>query len=139
MVRNYDQPCPIAKALELLGERWTILIVRDLMRGMSKFSELSQSVPGITASVLASRLKLLEGEGVVESKLYQDHPPRAAYHLTKKGKELGKIVGALYMWGHKHYDVGAKMTSAECGHQLELAYFCPTCQSKSSPKLPFKG
>lgn len=138
MAKIYDQPCPIAKALEFLGERWTLLIVRDIMRGMNKFSELNQSVPGITASVLAARLKILEEQGVVESKLYQDHPPRAAYHLTKKGKELGKIVGALYLWGQKHCEVGSKMTSSDCGHQLELAYFCPTCQSKTSPKLPFK-
>ncbi|HMY54607.1 MAG TPA: helix-turn-helix domain-containing protein, partial [Candidatus Obscuribacter sp.] len=63
MGRNYEQACPVAKALELLGERWTLLIVRDLILGRSKFNELQESLPGITASVLSERLKNLEKEG----------------------------------------------------------------------------
>ncbi|MDX1986869.1 MAG: helix-turn-helix domain-containing protein [Candidatus Obscuribacter sp.] len=136
MGRNYEQACPVAKALELLGERWTLLIVRDLILGRSKFNELQESLPGITASVLSERLKNLEKEGVVDSRLYSEHPPRLSYHLTKKGRDLGKIVGALYDWGQKYTGVGNRLVGRKCGHSLEVDYFCPVCKSRALPQNP---
>src|SRR5262245_705123 len=94
--------CPVATTLDLVGDRWTLLVVRDLLRGKRRFSELQISVEGIPSSVLSERLKSLEREGVVVRRSYSDHPPRAEYVLTGKGHALGVVVGALANWGEHH-------------------------------------
>lgn len=138
MPKNYDQPCPVAKTLELVGERWTLLIIRDLIRGKTKFNELQESLPGIAASVLSERLKNLEAHEIVESKLYSEHPPRLSYHLTKRGRELGMIIGALYSWGQKYTSCGSKLVDDECGHAVELGFHCPTCKKRARVKIAGK-
>lgn len=132
MPKTYDQPCPVAKALEILGDRWTLLIIRDLLLGKTRFQELQESLPGIATNVLSDRLKNLEASEIVETKLYNDHPPRYSYHLTRKGKDLGVIVGALYAWGQRHTDTGSSLIDQSCGHQVELCYYCRTCNSKAN-------
>src|SRR5437868_4404303 len=94
--------CPVASSLDVVGDRWTLLLVRDLLRGRSRFSDLQQTVEGIPPSVLSARLKLLEAEGVVSRRFYSDHPPRAEYVLTRKGHALGVVVGALASWGERY-------------------------------------
>jgi DNA-binding HxlR family transcriptional regulator len=95
--------CPVARTLEAVGDRWTILILRDLLLGTaSKFQEFLDSLPGLGPNTLAERLKKLEAEGIVERRFYSDHPPRAEYLLTPKGLELGEVVLALKHWGEKH-------------------------------------
>ena len=91
--------CPVASTLDLVGDRWTLLIVRDLLKGDARFTDLRRSVEGITSSVLSARLKVLESEELVERRFYTDHPPRAEYLLTAKGHSLGVVVGALASWG----------------------------------------
>jgi DNA-binding HxlR family transcriptional regulator len=123
--------CPIASALRVVGDRWTLLIVRDLLRGKRRFNELRQSVDGINPGILSTRLKLLEREDIVRREIYSDHPPRAEYHLTRKGHELGLIVGALANWGEQYNDADLTLIDHECGHGVELVYQCPTCQREA--------
>ena len=85
MARLYGQRCPVAKSLELVGERWTLLIVRDLLRGSCRFQDLLESLKGIAPNVLSERLKLMEEHALVERRFYSEHPPRAEYVLTEKG------------------------------------------------------
>src|SRR5918998_6791269 len=99
MPRLYGQACPVALSLDLLGDRWTLLIVRDLLLGRGRFQELSASLPGIAPNILSERLKLLEEHGVVARRFYSDHPPRAAYVLTDKGRDLGVVIGGVGGWG----------------------------------------
>jgi DNA-binding HxlR family transcriptional regulator len=95
--------CPVARALDIIGERWSILILRDLLlQGPRKFSDLATSLAGISPNTLSARLKLLEDHGIVARQFYAEHPPRAEYALTPKGRELGPVLGALRAWGHKH-------------------------------------
>jgi DNA-binding HxlR family transcriptional regulator len=94
--------CPVARTLDVLGERWTILILRDLLRGKNRFRDLEKSLAGISPNLLADRLKGLEEAGMVERHFYSDHPPRAEYRLTEKGKDFGAVVRAMYAWGEKH-------------------------------------
>ena len=95
--------CPVARTLEILGERWTILIVRDLLvGGRARFQSLLESQAGISPNTLSARLKRLEHAGVVDKRLYQGNPPRAEYVLTERGRELADIVRALYDWGDAH-------------------------------------
>ena len=104
MVRSYRQKhCPVAKALDIIGERWSLLILRDLfLQGPRRYQDFQESLTGVAPNTLSARLKAMEAHGVVERKLYSEHPPRLEYHLTEKGKSLGPIVKALRDWGQKH-------------------------------------
>jgi DNA-binding HxlR family transcriptional regulator len=125
--KNYRQPCPVAKTLELIGDRWTLLVVRDLLAGTRRFQDLLESLPGIAPNILSDRLKLMESGGLVARRLYSDHPPRAEYTLTDKGRELGVVVGALASWGTRHVYRRAELVHEGCGKPVRLGYFCPDC------------
>jgi DNA-binding HxlR family transcriptional regulator len=99
----YDMRCPIARTLDIVGERWTILILRDLMvDGPRKFQDFARSLGGISPNTLSARLKRLEDAGIVERRFYEQHPPRAEYALTEKGNELRPVLRALFEWGQRH-------------------------------------
>ena len=101
MARSYPQTdCPVACALDVIGERWTILIVRDLLtHGSRRFQDLQDSLVGCAPNTLSARLKLLEEKGLVERKLYEQHPPRLEYVLTEKGRGAKPVLRALVNWG----------------------------------------
>ncbi len=100
--RDYDgQACSVARALELVGERWTLLIVRDAFLGLRRFDDFQRSL-GIARNVLAARLTRLVQEGVFERVAYSDHPPRHEYRLTPKGRDLQLALTALRQWGDEH-------------------------------------
>lgn len=94
--------CPIANTLDLVGDKWSLLVVRDLLHGKRTYGELLDSPEGIPTNILADRLKRLEDAGILASAPYQERPVRYAYTLTEKGKELGGILLALVQWGKKH-------------------------------------
>ena len=95
--------CPIARSLDFIGDRWTILIIRELIRfGPRKFHDFEQALVGIGSNTLSARLKRLEDAQIVERRFYEQHPPRAEYLLTERGKELGPVLKALYAWGQRH-------------------------------------
>jgi DNA-binding HxlR family transcriptional regulator len=103
MDSGYDLKCPVARALDVIGERWTILILRDLFtEGPRRFQDFQSSLPGLSPNTLSARLKTLEKHGIVERRFYEEHPPRAEYVLTEKGRTLGPILRALLDWGKKH-------------------------------------
>lgn len=129
MPKAYIQRGPVARTLELVGERWTILILQELLRGSHRFADLRESVGGIAPNVLSDRLKVLEAYEVVERRFYSDHPPRAEYHLTKKGHELGIVAGALAVWGAKHLSDDTVLVHTKCGSGMRVVYYCPTCDT----------
>jgi len=103
MSSSYDLKCPVARALDIIGERWTILILRDLLReGPRKFQDFERSLAGISATTLSARLKKLEDHDIVARRFYADHPPRAEYVLTDKGRTLGPVLKTLLEWGTRH-------------------------------------
>jgi DNA-binding HxlR family transcriptional regulator len=101
-MRKYEQSCPIARTLDVIGDRWTLLIVRDLMMGNTKFGELRSSTQGIPPKVLSARLKMMMDAGVVERSIYSQHPLRAEYRLTDKGRDLVPVLLEIGKWG-LHY------------------------------------
>jgi len=127
MKKKYDQACPVAKALEVLGDRWTLLIVRDLLRGARRFQDFQTSLTGIAPTILSDRLKLMEEHGLITRRFYSDHPPRAEYFLTDKGKELGVVVGALAVWGTRHVHPESALVHTDCGKPVQVGYYCPHC------------
>jgi DNA-binding HxlR family transcriptional regulator len=100
--RDYEgQDCSIARALEVVGERWTLLIVRDALLGLRRFDELQANL-GIARNVLADRLNRLVDEGILERVRYSERPERFEYHVTTKGRELTIALAGLRQWGDKH-------------------------------------
>ena len=126
MPRDYGQRCPMALSLEILGERWTLLIVRDLLFAPRKFQDLRDSL-GTPPGLLSRRLKLLEECGVIARRMYTDHPPRAEYALTERGQELRTVVRALTIWGSKHLPGERVLVHTRCDHPIEMAYRCARC------------
>ena len=123
MRKIYGQRCPVAKTLELVGDRWTLLLVRDLLGGTRRFQDLEASLSGIAPNILSDRLKLMEEHRLVKRSFYSDHPPRAEYVLTDKGRELGTVVGALAAWGARHVYKRARLVHADSGKDVRLGYF----------------
>ena len=100
--RDYEgQTCSIARALEVVGDRWTLLVVRDVAVGRHRFDELLESL-GIASNVLTDRLNRLVDAGVLHRVRYNERPERFEYHLTEKGLELGVALLALMQWGDRH-------------------------------------
>src|SRR6266849_4898563 len=121
MPKHYDQACPVAKALELVGDRWTLLMVRDLLHeGARRFQDFQQSLKGIAPAILSDRLKLMEEHGLVTRRFYSDHPPRAEYLLTDKGRELGGVIGSRAAWGSRHVHRATALGHADCRHPVDV-------------------
>jgi DNA-binding HxlR family transcriptional regulator len=89
----------VARALGIVGDRWTLLVVRDLLLGKSRFAQLESSLDGISPNVLSARLKSLEADGVLHRTVTEERPPRTEYELTEKGLALSPVVGAIFEWG----------------------------------------
>ena len=99
MSKRYDQYCPVAHAVGVLGERWTLLVVRDLMRGPKRYTDLAESLPRIGTNILAARLKELEAAGVVEKKKLPPPAASTVYELTPYGYDLRRVLHELARWG----------------------------------------
>ena len=104
MAKSYQQEhCPVARALDMIGERWTILVLRDLLvQGPRRFQDFQESLAGVAPNTLSARLKALEAHGLITRRLYSEHPPRLEYQLTKKGNSLGGVLKALREWGQRY-------------------------------------
>jgi DNA-binding HxlR family transcriptional regulator len=94
--------CAVASTLDLVGDKWSLLVIRDLLNGKRTYGEILRSPEGIPTNILADRLARLEQAGIIESAAYQERPVRYAYTLTPKGRDLGDVVLALVRWGKKH-------------------------------------
>ncbi|MGW0637671.1 winged helix-turn-helix transcriptional regulator [Nocardia salmonicida] len=101
--RSYDQFCGLAHALDVVGERWTLLIVRELMSGPKRYSDLAAALDGIGTSLLAARVKQLESEGVVRRRLLDPPVASVVYELTTRGHELARAMVPLALWGARHF------------------------------------
>ena len=97
----YDQWSPDARALDLVGDKWTLLIVRDLMSGPRRFVELQRVLPGISTEQLRSRLNRMVADGMLTRKRYREVPPRVDYELTERARELAPVLGELARWGYE--------------------------------------
>jgi DNA-binding HxlR family transcriptional regulator len=96
----YDQWSPDARALDLVGDKWTLLIIRDLASGPRRFVELQRTLPGISTEQLRSRLNRMVADGLLTRQRYREVPPRVDYELTERSRELAPVVGALARWGY---------------------------------------
>ena len=122
-----DMPCPIARSLDEVGEWWTLLIVRDAFIGARRFDDFKRT--GIADNILATRLKRLVEEGILQRRPYQQHPARYEYTLTAKGRGLGLVLSALRTWGQqwtRGKDL-SRLSHGETGHNVTAKMFCEDC------------
>jgi DNA-binding HxlR family transcriptional regulator len=129
--RTYDeQVCSIARALEIVGDRWTLLVIRDAFLGKKRFQEFEEEL-GAPKKVLTDRLQRLVEEGILERRPYQQRPERHEYVLTDKGRGLWRVLAHLLMWGDEHYagEAGPPrlLRHRECGGRLDYSLRCKKC------------
>ena len=99
MMLSYGQYCPVAQALELIGDRWTLLIIRDMLTGMQHFNDFERGLPGLSRGLLAKRLRQLQEAGVIEKHVNEAGRKTTEYHLTASGQALYDVISALTVWG----------------------------------------
>jgi DNA-binding HxlR family transcriptional regulator len=127
-----DFRCSVARTVDIVGEWWTPLIVRDAFYGVSRFEDFQRSL-GVARNVLADRLERLVGEGIFERRRYGDRPPRDEYLLTEKGRDLFPVIAALMAWGDR-WTAGEAgppvlLVHTSCGHPATLRATCDACHS----------
>lgn len=124
------QPCSVARSVAVIGDRWTLMILRDCFLGVRRF-EAFQARLGISRTIIADRLKLLVDEGVLRKIPYQEHPVRHDYRLTQKGLDLHPVIMAVVAWGDRHYagDAGPPLLHRHrtCGCDFRPVMTCSEC------------
>ncbi|WP_459709824.1 winged helix-turn-helix transcriptional regulator [Paraburkholderia sp. 2C] len=126
-----DTVCPVARSLDIVGDKWTVLVLRELYMGVSRFEEL-QIQTEATPQMLAGRLKALEADGMIERHPYNEKPLRYEYRLTRKGWAFYPVIYALRAWGEgwckdESEGVAVRFVHCECGADVGLANVCPNC------------
>jgi DNA-binding HxlR family transcriptional regulator len=129
--------CSISRTLAVLGERWTLLVLRQSFLGMKRFEDIRAGL-GIARNTLADRLNTLVDEGILERRPYQQHPPRHEYKLTQKGRDLYPVLVTLMQWGDR-YNAGPEgpplvLVHKPCGHETEPSLACSHCGGEIDPR-----
>ena len=123
----FPRSCSIAAALTILGEKWSLLVVRELALGVHRFDQIQRNT-GAPRDILANRLRRLEDAGVLEKRPYQERPLRHSYHLTESGSELRPILLTLSQWGEKWTEqVNAVDWVHTCGEAVDVVHTCRAC------------
>ena len=135
---NYsDQACSVAATLEVIGDPWTLLIIRDAFRGLRRFEQWQESL-GVARNVLAARLKSLVAQGVLVARLYNERPPRREYVLTAKGRDLQPVLLAMLGWGDKHVygpeRAPVRFVHKGCGQPFVARTACAHCGEIVGPR-----
>jgi DNA-binding HxlR family transcriptional regulator len=126
------RPCSVAAALNLVGEKWALLTVREIALGNKRFDVIAKNT-GAPRDRLTARLRTLEAAGVVERRQYSDHPPRYEYELTQAGLELRSVLQVLRAWGDRWaVDAPPAAFMHSCGHELDPAVICRHCEAEVS-------
>jgi DNA-binding HxlR family transcriptional regulator len=126
------QSCSIAAALEVIGDPWTLLVIRDAFSGLRRFEQWQEHL-GVARNVLAARLKTLVAHGILEPQVYSERPLRHEYVLTKKGKDLYAVILTLHGWGSKYMygdGAGVAIVHKACGNLLDPGLACNCCGEK---------
>ena len=121
--------CSVARTLDIVGERWALLALREVFLGIRRFDEMIRKT-GAPRDTLAARLRTLVGAGILERRPYSDHPARFEYYLTDVGQDLYPVILALRQWGDRHLagpDGPPTIFTHRCGHPLEARLVCESC------------
>jgi DNA-binding HxlR family transcriptional regulator len=138
MTAAISQPrvCSIARALDIVGEKWALLAVREVFLGNRRFDEMIRRT-GAPRDTLAARLRTLVASGILERRQYSEHPARYEYRLTEAGRDLYPLIVTLMRWGDKHLageDGPPMVLEHHCGHRLEARLVCESCGESVDPR-----
>ena len=128
-----EERSPLAEAVALVGDRWTLLLVDALLDGPRRFNELGELVPGLAPNILTDRLRHLEREALVLPRPYSERPRRVTYELTERGRELAGALRLLAEWGARGADAADPLRHAACGTPLQARWYCNTCGRPVDP------
>lgn len=126
----------LATAADVVGDRWSLLVVARLLAGPRRFGELLEDIDGLAPNILARRLTRLEAEGLVVGEPYSTRPVRHAYRLTASGHDLAGVLRMLAGWGARRHGAAGGAAHAVCGTALEARWFCPTCDTVVDAPAP---
>jgi DNA-binding HxlR family transcriptional regulator len=127
MTESTPRPCSVAAALGVIGEKWSLLVIRELAFNVHRFDSIAKNT-GAPRDILTSRLRRLETAGVLEKRQYQERPVRFEYHLTEAGNELRPVLLSLAQWGDRWAsDVPPTVFVHSCGEDVELVHTCRAC------------
>lgn len=125
---TFDFNCNLAQTLNIVGDKWTLLVLHRILNNINTFKELQETLKPIPTNILSDRIKLLEQNGFVAAKLYNEHPPRYQYVLTEQGKDFSHIFNAIILWSSKYLNNCNKTVCHEaCGNEVEIKYYCKEC------------
>lgn len=128
MKTTYDLECNLAQTLNILGDRWTMLVLHRISKGKNTFKELKEALDSIPTNILSDRIKLLEKNHLIKAELYSEHPPRYQYILTEKGRDFKHVFNAMILWSHKYVEnCNRTIAHEECGNEVEIKYYCKNC------------
>ena len=128
-VRNYPRDaCSVASTLTIIGERWTMHVLREAFLGVRRFEDFRRNI-GVARNILSDRLNTLVAEGILRRQLYSEHPPRYEYRLTRKGVDLYPVLVGLMQWGMRHGagETAILLKHKGCGALVEPHLACPDC------------
>jgi DNA-binding HxlR family transcriptional regulator len=132
----HDGPhvCSVARTLEVVGDRWSLLVIREAFLGVHRFDAIQRRT-GAPRDILAARLRKLVETGVLERRRYQERPPRDEYHLTEAGRELHPVITALRQWGDRHVTrpPAPARFAHDCGGEGPAVLVCPDCGEQVEP------
>ena len=130
MKNQYNMPCNIAQTLNIIGDKWSLLILHQLLIGNETYKEIQDNLEGIPSNLLSERLKSMEEDELIIKELYQSHPPRFKYSLTEKGYDLQDVFNSLILWGEKYLNkCYKKLVHKSCNHSIDHRYYCSHCKS----------
>lgn len=131
MKQRYELDCNVAKTLNLIGDRWSMLILWSCICGRQTYKELQEALTGIPTNLLSERLKTLERDGLLQSETYMEHPPRYRYRPTEKGEALRDLFNCMILWAQRYLpECGHRLAHEHCGGEVDLCYRCCDCQKE---------
>ncbi len=132
-----DMPCSIARSLDVVGEWWSLLVLRDVFRGLRRFEQIQKDL-GVASNVLTARLSRLRADGLLERRPYQERPVRYEYFLTEKGRDLYPVMIALIQWGDKHLagpgGPPRSLIHLTCGAESTGKLVCTHCEGEMTAR-----
>ena len=132
--RYSAENCSIRRTLDVVGEKWTLLVLREAFYGVRRFSDIQRNL-GIARNILSTRLQSLVGAGIFERRLYQEEPERYEYRLTQAGRDLYPAIVTLMRWGDRHLSAEPPVVLRHnsCGHEADPLLVCAHCHEELDP------
>ena len=128
MKPTYDLDCNLARTLNILGDRWTMLVLHRIYKNINTFKELEEALDSIPTNILSDRLKLLTENGLISKELYSEHPPRYEYIITEKGKDFNHVFNSMIIWANKYLeDCNRTIVHKKCNNKVSIEYYCEEC------------